>query len=205
MASVLKPRTGAAAERCAAVVLCAELRNFTRMSEMLDPGKVLQLASDFFNLAAQAIESREGEVLQIHNDSVFAAFRTGKPAQFGAKAVEAAQHLQLEFGDLSEAWHKDYGLQVAVAIGLHLGDTVFGKAGPAGAEQRMVFGDSVSVVERLLHRARAGEFVLSQPLMAALVGSEADFSPKPLPPLEIPRRPPIPIYGVLLDTRLDFT
>jgi class 3 adenylate cyclase len=63
----------------------------------------------------------------------------------------------------------------------------------------------VSITERLLHRARAGELVLSKPVMDALAAAGIALGAQELPPLEIPRREPIPLYGVLRDTRLDFT
>jgi len=44
------------AERNPAAILYAELRNFTRLSEVLDPERVLRLASAFFSLAAAAVK-----------------------------------------------------------------------------------------------------------------------------------------------------
>ena len=69
----------------------------------------------------------------------------------------------------------------------------------------LIIGDSVSIAERLLHRARAGEFVLSKPVMDALAAGEFALDAEALPPLEMPRREPIGLCGVLRDTRLDFT
>ena len=69
----------------------------------------------------------------------------------------------------------------------------------------MAFGDCVSVCERLVHRARAGEVILSLDVMKALGPIAQSLEAKELPPLEIPKRPPIPIYGILIETRLDFT
>jgi class 3 adenylate cyclase len=89
---------------------------------------------------------------------------------------------------------------------LHLGDTIFGMAGPQGGEQYVAFGDSVSITERLVHRARAGEIVLSAQLAGALGAAALKaLEAKPLPALDLGRRPALPIYGILLETRLDFT
>lgn len=203
--SALTERRGVATERSPAIVLFVELRNFTRMSEMLEPQKVLDLASRFFALAADAVESNGGEVFGVRNDTLIAAFRRGAPPAHARQAVTAAQQIQREFGAIAEAWQREYGLMAAVAMGLHLGDTVFGMAGPDGAAQYVAFGDCVSVAERLLHRARAGEFVLSAAVMDALAASSFELEADELPPLQLARRESIAIYGVLLDTRLDFT
>jgi adenylate cyclase len=203
--SALTERRAVATERSPAIVLFAELRNFTRMSEMLEPQKVLDLASGFFAMAANAVESNGGEVFGVRNDTLTAAFRGSTPPDHARRAVAAAQQIQREFGAIAEGWQRDYGLMVAVAMGLHLGDTVFGMAGPDGAAQYVAFGDCVSVAERLLHRARAGEFVLSAAVMDALAASNTELEADQLPSLQLARRESIDIYGVLLDTRLDFT
>lgn len=196
---------GALAVRRPAVVMLVELRNFTRMSEMLDAPRVLSLANDFFSLAANAIESNGGEVFAVQNDSLVAAFADGDAAKFAPQAIAAAQQIQREFGTLEEAWKSGFGLQAAVAMGLHLADTVFGIAGPQRDRQYVAFGDSVTIAQRLMHRARAGEFVFSKPVGDALKQANVPLEANMLPPLELARRPVIPIYGVLLDTRLDFT
>ncbi|MGA8004601.1 MAG: adenylate/guanylate cyclase domain-containing protein [Burkholderiales bacterium] len=203
--SALTERRGVVTERSPAIVLFAEVRNFTRMSEMLEPQKVLELASGFFALVADAVEANGGEVFGVRNDALIAAFRSGASSEQAARAVAAAQRIQREFGAIAESWQREYGLMTAVAMGLHLGDTVFGMAGPDGAAQFVAFGDCVSIAERLLHRARAGEFVLSAAVKDALAGSNSELEADELPPLQLARRESIEIYGVLLDTRLDFT
>jgi len=190
------------AERRPAAILYTELRNFTRMSDMLEPERVLKLANDFFALASRAAEMCSGKVMWVQNDTLVMAFSAASPAQFCQQAFQAAQVVQREFGAVAEKWQQEYGLQAAVALGLHLGETVFGAAGPPGAERVIAFGDAVSIAERLVHRARAGEIVLSSAVTRTIGGTSGA---RPLPPLELGRRPPIVIYGILLDTRLDFT
>ena len=192
-------------ERRTAAVLYAELRNFTRLSEMLPPDKVLGLANEFFALTGRAVIASGGKVLSVHNDSQLAAF-VGDAGAFAAGALKAAQAIQAEFGPLGERWQKDYGLPAAVALGVHAGEAVFGMAGPQGAQQFVAFGDCVSVAERLVHRARAGEIVVSIDVMKALGAAVGTLGAEELPALELGgKRPPLPIYGMLLETRLDFT
>ena len=203
--SALKSGGKKLAERCQAVIVCAELRNFTRMSEMLEPERVLQLASAFFSLASVALKAHGGEIVSLQNDSLVAAYRGGKPGEIAGHALQAARGLLREFAPLAERWQADYGLAAAAAAGAHLGETLFGMAGQQGAEQYLAFGDSVSIAERLVHRARAGEIVMSAALIKPLGPAARSLDARPLPPLELARRPPLPIYGILLDTRLDFT
>ncbi|MGH8706877.1 MAG: adenylate/guanylate cyclase domain-containing protein [Burkholderiales bacterium] len=193
------------AARAESVILIAELRNFTRMSEMLEPGRVLALADQFFERAAHAVAANGGESMAVHNDSLMAAFRNAAIADLARKAVQAAQHLFGEFDAVVQDWEREYGLRTAIALGVHRGEVVYGEAGPAAQRTAVVFGDCVSIAERLVHRARAGELVLSDALMKVISVAELELDAQPLPPLELHNRPSMRIYGVLRDDRLDFT
>ncbi len=193
---------GAAPQRVPLVILYAETRGFTRTSEILEPSVVLARTAEFFALATAAVERHAGAVRSIFNDTLVAAFAG---AGIAMRAVRAAQDIQREFGALVEAWERDYGVRAAVAMGLHHGDAVVGVAGNLKPEQLLVIGDSVSVTARLLHRARAGEYLLSKSVMDALMADRFALDAEELPALELPHRNPIPVFGVLLDTRLDFT
>ena len=190
-------------ERSPTVILFAETRGFTGMSDMLDPGIVLARVVEFVALVAKAVDEHEGAVVNILSDTVMATFTGQDDAQH---AVAAAQEIQAGFAALAEDWDRDFGIRAAVSMGLHCGDAVVGFAeNNPTPEQLFVFGDCVSIANRLLHRARAGEFVLSEPLMDLAREMGVTIEAQELPPLELVRRDPIKLFGVLLDTRLDFT
>ena len=127
-----------------------------------------------------------GKVLSVQNDSLLAAFAAGAPAQFAEqRAARRRRRCSASSAPLGERWQTEYGLPAAVALGVHLGETVFGMAGPQGAQQYVAFGDCVSIAERLVHRARAGEIVLSLDVMKALGAAVATLGAEELPPLEL--------------------
>jgi adenylate cyclase len=193
-------------ERRLAAVMYAELRNFTRLSEVLEPDRVLALANEFFAFAAKAAQANDGMVVMVHNDTVLAAFDAGTPVEFSNSALIAARAIQTQFAPIGERWKTEYGLPAAVSLGVHIGETVFGMAGLPGAQQFTALGDAVSIAERLVHRARNGEIVISLDLMKALKARVETLGAEELPVLELGgKRPALPIYGMVLETRLDFT
>ena len=192
-------------DRRQAVLLCTELRGLARMSEALDPSLVLYLANEFFAFAADIVAAHNGEAVTSQHEMLLSAFTHGNPLQTSQHAVRAAQRIQADYPELAEKWRAAYGLRTAVAQGLHLGEAVLGVVGPRGLERRIAFGDSVSLAQFMVNRARAGEFVMSEGLMGALSVENLDLDAEPLPQLELPRRAPIRIYGVLVEGRLDFT
>ncbi len=190
-------------ERSPTVILFAETRGFTRMSDMLEPSAVLGCVVEFVSFVTRVIEEHEGAVADVLNDTVMATFTGQDDAQ---NAVAAARGIQGGFGVLADAWQRDFGLRAAVAMGLHCGDAVVGFAeNSPHPGQLFVFGDCVSVANRLLHRARAGEFVMSETLVDLAREMGVPIDAEELPPLELPGRDPVRLYGVLADTGLDFT
>ena len=193
-------------ERREAALLNSELRNFTRLSEVLEPAKVLELANDYFSLAAMAITANRGKVLSVQNDMLVAAFSSAHREDFCERALKAAQDIQREFGPMADEWKSSYGLPAAVSSALHVGEAVFGMAGPIGAQQFVGFGDAVSIVDRLVHRARNGEVVFSAEFMKSLSAATVKaLAAEEMPALELPRRAPVRFYGLPLEKRLDFT
>ncbi len=172
---------------------------------MLAPEKVLELANDFFSLCAMAVTANSGRVLAVQNDTLLGAFAAKERKEFTARALKAARDVQREFGAVAEQWKSAYGLPAAVAVAAHPGEAVFGMAGPVGAQQFVGFGDCVSVCERLVHRARAGEILLSLDFVKALgIGPQAIHAQE-VPPIELPKRPPVQIFAIAREERLDFT
>lgn len=206
-ASSLGPRLAgaAAAQRRDAVILFTELRGLSGFAGVLEPELVLALASEFYTCVCEAAAVHGGEPLAVHHDAVLSVFSRGSPMQTAQRAMRTAQQLQGEFGAIAERWRRDCGVRSALAQGLHLGEVVLGSAGPRGAEQRLAFGESIGLAHRILRRARAGEIVLSDAVMGALSVENLDLDAEPLPSLELARRQPLRIYGVLLESRLDFT
>jgi class 3 adenylate cyclase len=194
-----------ATDRRQAVLLGSELRGLARMSEALDASLVIQLANEFFAFVSDIVTAHNGEAITTQHETLLSAFTRGNAVQASQQAVCAAQRIQSDFREMAERWRSAYGLRSAVAQGLHLGEAVLGIAGPRGLQRRVAFGDSVSLAEAMVRRARAGEFVMSEAVMGALSVENLDLDAEPLPQLELPRRTPIRIYGVLVAGRLDFT
>src|SRR6185295_19037651 len=143
-------------QRRQAAILYVEMRNFTRLSEALEAGKVLQLVNEFLSLAGKVVAAGGGKAAAVHNDSLLAIFAGADAKQFSAAALKAAQDIGREFAPVGERWKTEYGLAAVVSAGLHLGEAVFGMVDAQGTQQFLAFGDCLSIAERILHRARAG-------------------------------------------------
>ncbi|MBM3369006.1 MAG: adenylate/guanylate cyclase domain-containing protein [Betaproteobacteria bacterium] len=186
-------------------VLFTEVRGLISMAGVLEPAQVLSLTSEFCNYVADSVAAAGGEAIGLHHDATLSVFCRGSATNSAQRAIRAAQQIQGGFAAIAERWRQSCGLRTALSQGMHLGEITLGDAGPRGAERRLALGDSVTVGHYILRRARTGEIVMSDSVMGALSVDNLNLDAEPLPQLEIARRQPIRIYGVLLEERLDFT
>jgi adenylate cyclase len=139
-------------ETIRAVLLFADLRGFTALSDRLPADKVIAILNGYFERVVAPIHAHGGEVLKFIGDGLLAIFPI-EDAGFAFNAARRALDATLRaFADL-EAFSEDTARgdasPVRMAIALHAGDVVYGNI---GGEDRLDFttiGPAVNLVARL--------------------------------------------------------
>jgi len=190
--------------RTHAVVLFADLRGFTSMSEQLDPHAVVPLLNEYFSLLTEITFRHEGTVFHMAGDCLMLGF--GVPLEqpdCAERAVRAAREMLSSFNVLASSWKERYQVEAGLGIGINEGDVVAGNIGSASYMNYTIIGDAVNIAARLCQRARAGEMLFSSTLKQSLDARGVDVGATPLPPLQLRGRShPIDIFCVPLETRL---
>jgi len=197
----------AAEGRAHAVVLFADLRGFTTITEQLDPQRVVPLLNEFFSLLTEITFKYDGTVFHMAGDCLMLGF--GVPleqADSPRRAVGAAREMLQRFAELSSSWRERYQVEAGLGIGINEGDVVAGNIGSSAYMNYTIIGDTVNVAARLCQRARAGEILFSSALKHSLDAHGMDVGATPLPPLQLRGRSnPIDIFCVPLETRLQLS
>ena len=112
------------------VVLFADLRGFTTISEQKLPYDVVFLLNRYFAAVGSAIENAGGHVDKFIGDGVMALFglETGLPAASRA-AVQAARNIADEMKKLNHSLEHDLSEPLRLGIGLNGGPAIVGKMG----------------------------------------------------------------------------
>jgi len=190
--------------RAHAVVLFADLRGFSSISEQLEPQAVVPLLNEYFSLLTEITFRHEGTVFHMAGDGLMLAF--GVPlvqADCAQRAVAAAREMLVGFGELARSWKERYAVEAGLGIGINEGEVVAGNIGSASYMSYTIIGDTVNIAERLCQRARAGEMLFSSALKRSLDAQGMDVGATALPPLQLRGRShPIDIYCVPLTSRL---
>ena len=188
-----------------AVILFADLRGFTRMAEQLVPTEVVLLLNQYFSLLTEVTYRYEGVIFNMAGDSLLVGF--GVPFEqtdAAERAIKCGNDMLTEFETLSSKWKAKYGLETGLGIGVNKGEVVAGNVGSLAYMNFTIIGDAVNIASRLMQRARAGELLLSDRVMLALLAARFKVDAIPLPPLTLRgRSEPIGLYCIPFKGRID--
>lgn len=134
------------------MLLFADLRGFTALSDRLPADKVIEILNGYFERVVAPIHDHGGEVLKFIGDGLLAIFPIADAA-FAFNAARRALDATLRaFADL-EVFSADKGRgddsPVRMAIALHAGDVVYGNIGGQDRLDFTTIGPAVNLVARL--------------------------------------------------------
>src|SRR3984885_4711109 len=195
--------------RTRAVIMFADLRGFTSISERLSPHEVVPLLNEYFSLLTEITFQHEGTVFHMAGDCLMVGF--GVPFEQSdspQRAVRAGREMLDRFAILADSWRARLNIDtgLGLGIGINEGDVVAGNVGSAMFMNYTIIGDAVNVASRLCQRARAGEMVLSRALKHSLDARGHAINAVALPSMTLRgRTSPIDIYCVPITKRLRIT
>ena len=193
--------------RTHAVVLFADLRGFTSLSERLEPRQVVPLLNEYFSLLTEITLRHDGTVFHLAGDCLMLGF--GVPLEqpdSPGRAVRAAQEMLGSFAVLAGSWHTRFDVDAGLGIGINEGDVVACNIGSSSYMSYTLIGDTVNVAARLCQRARAGEMLFSHTIKQSLDALGVDVGATPLPPMQLRGRSrTIDIFCVPATARAEVT
>lgn len=149
-------------QRRTITVLFADIRDFSRFGEHVDPEELIDLANGVFSEAVAAINQHYGLIDKFMGDAVMALFNTPLNPQVDhvEQAVRAALEIQARMMAYRPALPADKGL--SFGIGLHTGETVVGNVGSEQRKDYSAVGDVVNLCKRLQEMAGADQILISR-------------------------------------------
>jgi class 3 adenylate cyclase len=190
--------------RTRAVVLFADLRGFTGLSERLAPQQVVPLLNAYFSLLTEISFRHEGTVFHMAGDSLMLGFGVPLPQHDSTvRAVRAAREMLERFSRLARSWMDGYQIEAGLGIGINEGDVVAGNIGSSAYMSYTIIGDTVNIAARLCQRARSGEMLFSRAVKESLDAAGVDAGGIALPAMQLRGRvSPIELYCVPAATRV---
>jgi len=142
-------------------VLVADMRNYTRLSQVLErPEETFERLDEFLALLAQAVLANGGVVNKFLGDGVLAFFRDG---DHSARAVSCAFDIVKGFAPLVEAWDAASNVSLAfldVGVAVTTDSVILGSVGTKRVRELTAMGTAVTLATCLVDRARDGRRVV---------------------------------------------
>jgi class 3 adenylate cyclase len=137
-------------ETIRAVLLYADLRSFTALSEAEPPAAVIAALGGWFDCIGGAVHAFGGEVLKFIGDGVLAIFPVGeKPRDACDAALRAVASAKAGMAHL-DTTRREQGLPpLSFGVALHLGEILWGNVGAADRLDFTAIGPAVNLVSRL--------------------------------------------------------
>ena len=156
-------------ERRDAVVLFADLRDFTRMIVNVEPNTAIPLLNEFFTSMTDIVYEMDGTVFDLTGDEIMVGFNVPFDQQDAHyRALLTAITMQRRFSQLRKKWYDQNGVALGLGIGVDHGKVVVGNV---GAETRMTYrmvGEAVNIAHRLVDLAEDGQIIITENIYEAV-------------------------------------
>jgi len=157
-------------ERRRAAMLFADIRGYTAFAEKRDPEEVVAVLNGYFQQLADVVTANHGDIDKFVGDQIMAVFDGGRMTKH---AVQCA----IEIMRVMEELAPQTGADLAIGIGVHVGDVVAGAMGSHDRKDFTVLGDAVNLSARLCSQARASQTLVTRAVIDDL---PAKFTAKAL-------------------------
>jgi len=131
-------------------IFFSDIRNFTGMSERLQPNEVVDLLNDYFAEMVDVISRNGGTLNKFMGDGILAIF--GAPVSYGNDA-ERAVITALEMMERLEGFNREQvekgKAELSIGIGINTGRVVVGNVGSTERMEYTAIGDAVNLASRL--------------------------------------------------------
>lgn len=150
------------AERRQLTVMFCDLVGSTDLSGTLDPEDLREVVRAYQETAAEVIARYEGHIAQYLGDGLLIYF--GFPVAHendAERAVYTAMGITETLATLNIRLAADYGVQLAVRLGIHTGPVVVGEMGGGGRHENLALGETPNIAARLESLALPNTTVIS--------------------------------------------
>jgi adenylate cyclase len=162
------------AETIRAALWFSDLRDFTRITDQVEPHQLIPFLNDYAEVVISAIHDHGGDVLKLVGDGVLAVF-TGEAIEPACRrAMTAEADLRLHLGRLNQRRAFEGLPTTEIYLGLHVGEVFYGNIGSKDRLDFTVVGPAVNEVSRIAAMCRSvdRELLVSEAFAAAMTDAE---------------------------------
>jgi adenylate cyclase len=157
-------------------ILFSDIRNFTKMSERMQPDELASFLTDFRNRMTTAIFQNGGTIDKFVGDAIMATFGTPRPSATAGldtkNALRAGVAMMRALTMLNDERAIAKQNPIGIGIGIHTGEVFSGTIGSEGMVEYTVIGDAVNTASRIesLCKLLKTDFLISSQVASEIEG-----------------------------------
>jgi adenylate cyclase len=144
-------------------VLFSDIRNFTALSEFLEPAALVEQLNEYFAEMTEAVFLHEGTLDKFIGDGVMATWggiREMTSRELAQRSLMSAEEMMTRLAKLNQSWKAKGRLTFEVGIGIHIGEAIAGEIGSRSRADFTVLGDAVNFASRIESFTRQADLPL---------------------------------------------
>ena len=144
-------------------ILFADIRNFTQISEAMDPAEVLEMLNSCLNVLSRVIDEHKGIIDKYIGDEIMAIF--GAPVLLPDEAFQAilcAKNMMYVLKEWNEIRKERNLPSLEIGISIHTGPVIAGNIGAENHLSYTVIGHNVNLASRIARHAKGMEILISE-------------------------------------------
>lgn len=152
---IIQEGVSIAAEKRDITILFADLKDFTPMSESMDPAVLVRILNGYFRVMSRAITANNGHVSKFIGDGILALFGAPHPNPWQADdAVRAALAMRAALADYNQTLEAQGLPSLRLGVGIHRGNAVSGVIGSDQLMEYTALGATVNLASRVENLTR---------------------------------------------------
>ncbi len=156
------PNAQPLAERRQLTVMFCDMVGSTALSAQLDPEDLREVVRAYQEAAVEVIQPYDGHVAQYLGDGLLVYFGYPRAHEDDAqRAIHAGLGIVSALEALNSRLQTDYGVVLAVRIGIHTGPVVVGQMGGGSRHEQLALGETPNIAARLEGLAAPDTVVIS--------------------------------------------
>jgi len=151
-------------EKREVAILMSDIRDFTTLSESLNPEGTIRVINHYFSYMIEAIHKHRGIIVDFFGDSVLVFFDPlqNPVATATRQAVRCGVDMQARMKRFNEEMKAERLPEFKMGIGINVGDAVVGNIGSELRAKYGIVGQAVNITNRIQAESRGGQILVSE-------------------------------------------
>jgi adenylate cyclase len=145
------------------IILMADIRGFTPMTEHLPPEDTIEVLNGYFSVMIPLVQQYRGIIVDFVGDGILAFFEPidAPLAEATRRCLQCAFDMQAAIDHLNREMTARHLPVLSMGMGINNGPVVVGNIGSEARKKYGIVGATVNITQRIQGQADAGEVVVS--------------------------------------------